>query len=108
MLTNSLRACKDGRSALPRFLEMAGLTGEKLHRRSGQVSLKIALICERWASDLEAWLREYLDATGVAGQNGKMPLFRAASDSRRETCGLRGALSASQLQTLEVAASAAR
>ena len=35
-------------------------------------------------SDLDAWLREYLDVAGVAGQDGKMPLFRAAEGKRRQ------------------------
>ncbi len=35
-------------------------------------------------SDLDAWLREYLDAAGVAGQNGKLPLFRAPDGKRRQ------------------------
>jgi len=33
--------------------------------------------------DLDAWLRAYLDAAGVAGQDDKMPLFRAADGKRR-------------------------
>ena len=33
--------------------------------------------------DLDAWLRAYLDATGVAGQDDKTPLFRAADGKRR-------------------------
>jgi len=35
-------------------------------------------------SDLDAWLREYLDVAGVAGQDGRMPLFRAADGKRRQ------------------------
>jgi integrase/recombinase XerD len=34
--------------------------------------------------DLDAWLRAYLDAAGVAGQDDKMPLFRAADGKRRQ------------------------
>jgi site-specific recombinase XerD len=34
--------------------------------------------------DLDAWLREYLDAAGLAGQDGKLPLFRAADGKRRQ------------------------
>jgi integrase len=30
------------------------------------------------------WLREYLDGAGVARQNGKTPLFRAADGKRRK------------------------
>ena len=35
-------------------------------------------------SDLEAWLREYLVSAGIAGQDGKQPLFRAADGKRRQ------------------------
>ncbi len=34
--------------------------------------------------DLDAWLRAYLDAAGIAGQDGKLALFRAADGKRRQ------------------------
>ncbi len=34
--------------------------------------------------DLDAWLREYLDAAGVVGQDDKLPLFRAADGKRKQ------------------------
>jgi integrase/recombinase XerD len=34
--------------------------------------------------DLDAWLREYLDAASVVGQDDKTPLFRAADGKRRQ------------------------
>ncbi|HEY4953871.1 MAG TPA: hypothetical protein VII02_03195 [Gemmatimonadaceae bacterium] len=37
--------------------------------------------------DLDAWLREYLDAAGVAGQDDKMPLFRAGRRQAQATDG---------------------
>jgi len=35
-------------------------------------------------SDLDAWLREYLDAAGISSQDGKMPLFREADGKRKQ------------------------
>ena len=34
--------------------------------------------------DLDAWLREYLDAAGICGHDDKMPLFRAANGKRKQ------------------------
>src|SRR5208282_4488548 len=34
--------------------------------------------------DLDAWLREYLDAAGICGHDDKMPLFRAADGKRKQ------------------------
>jgi len=34
--------------------------------------------------DLDAWLRAYLDAAGIIGQDDKLPLFRAADGKRRQ------------------------
>ena len=33
--------------------------------------------------DLDRWLREYLDAAGIIGQEGRTPLFRAADGKRK-------------------------
>jgi site-specific recombinase XerD len=34
--------------------------------------------------DLDAWLREYMDAAGIAGQDDKTPFFRAAAGKRKQ------------------------
>jgi integrase len=34
--------------------------------------------------DLDPWLQEYLDAAGIAGQDDKTPLFRAAAGKRKQ------------------------
>jgi integrase/recombinase XerD len=34
--------------------------------------------------DLDGWLRAYLDAAGISGQDGKLALFRAADGKRRQ------------------------
>jgi integrase len=34
--------------------------------------------------DLDIWLREYLDAAGILGQDDKTPLFRAADGKRKQ------------------------
>jgi integrase/recombinase XerD len=57
----------------------------------GRVHEKAARCARSQSATISAWLREYLEAAGIAGQDDKMPLFRAAG-------GIPGALHAANAQ----------